>query len=32
MVKFFPWFKFRFPLFWGMAVYENEFETKENKI
>ena len=32
VVKFFPLFKFRFPLFWGMAIYENEFETKENKI
>ena len=21
-----------FPLFWGMAMYDNEFEMKENKI
>ena len=21
-----------FPLFWGMVMYGNEFETKENKI
>ena len=24
------WFKFYFPLFWGMVIYDNEFETKEN--
>ena len=29
-VQFYPWFKFYFPLFLGM--YDNEFETKENKI
>ena len=23
--------KFYFPLFWGMVIYDNEFETKENK-
>ena len=22
---------FYFPLFWGMKMYDNEFETKENK-
>ena len=22
---------FNFPLFWGMVIYANEFETKENK-
>ena len=21
-----------FPLFWGVAMYDNKFETKENKI
>ena len=26
------WFKFYFPLFLGMVIYDNEFETKENKI
>ena len=31
-VQFYPWFKFYF-LFWGsMVMYDNEFETKENKI
>ena len=24
-VEFFPWFKFYFPLFWGMVMYDNEF-------
>ena len=37
MVQFYPWFKFYFVLFLGMviicmAMYDNEFETKENKI
>ena len=32
MVQFCPWFKFYFPLFLGMIIYDNEFETKENKI
>ena len=32
MVQFYPWFKLYFPLFWGMAMYDNEFKTKENKI
>ena len=32
VVQFYPWFKFYFPLFWGMVMYVNEFETKENKI
>ena len=26
-----PWLNFYFPLFWGMKMYDNEFETKENK-
>ena len=25
-------FKYYFPLFWGMVMYDIEFETKENKI
>ena len=32
VVQFHPWFKFYFPLFLGMVIYDNEFETKENKI
>ena len=32
VVQFFPWFKFYFPLFSGTVMYDNEFETKENKI
>ena len=32
-VQFYPWFKFYFPLFWGMVnMYDNEFKTKGNKI
>ena len=37
VVQFYPCFKFYFILFLGMAIvcmvmYDNEFETKENKI
>ena len=32
VVQFYPWFKFYFPLFLGMVMYDNEFETKEKKI
>ena len=32
VVQFYPGFKFYFPLFLGMVMYDNEFETKENKI
>ena len=32
VVQFYPWFKFYFPLFLGMVMYDDEFETKENKI
>ena len=32
MVQFYPWFKFYFLLFLGIVMYDNEFETKENKI
>ena len=28
----YPWFKFYFPLFWGMVMYDNELKTKRNKI
>ena len=26
------WFKFYFPLFLGMVMYDNEFKTKESKL
>ena len=32
VVQFYPWFNFYFPLFLGMVICDNEFETKENKI
>ena len=32
VVQFHPRFKFFFPLFLAMVMYDNEFETKENKI
>ena len=32
VVQFCPWFKFYFPLFLGMAMYDNEFKTMKNKI
>ena len=32
MVQFYPCFKFYFRLFLGMVKYDNDFETKENKI
>ena len=32
VVQFYPWFKFYFPLFLGMVMYDNEFETKEKKF
>ena len=32
VVQFYPWFKFYFPLFWGMVMHDNEFKTKEDKI
>jgi len=25
---FHPWFRFYFPLLWGMVIYGNEFETR----
>ena len=32
VVQFYTWFKFYFPLFSVMFMYDNELETKENKI
>ena len=32
VVQFCLWFKFYFPLFLGIVIYDNEFATKENKI
>ena len=32
VVKFYPMFKFHFPLFWGMVMYYNEYKTKGNII
>ena len=32
VVLFYPWFKFSFLLFWGMVMYDNEFETKKKKL
>ena len=32
VVQFSYWFEFYFPLFWGMVIYDNQFETNENKI
>ena len=32
VVQFYPWFKFYFLLFLVMVMYDNDFETKENKI
>ena len=31
-VQFYLWFKFYFLLFLGIVIYDNELETKENKI
>ena len=32
VVQFYSWFKLYFPLFLGMVMYDNEFETMANKI
>ena len=32
VVQLYPWFKFYFLLFLGKVMYDNEFESKENKI
>ena len=29
VVKFYPWFKFYSPWFWGMVIYGNDFEKKK---
>ena len=31
VVQFYLWFNFYFLLFWGLVMYENEFETRENR-
>ena len=31
VVQFYPWFKFDFPLFWVMVMYDSEFKTMGNK-
>ena len=32
MAQSYPWYKFYFPLFLGMVMYDNEFDTKEKKV
>ena len=32
MDQFYLWFKFYFPFFLDIVMYDNEFETKEDKI
>ena len=32
VVQFYPWFKLSFLLFLSIVMYDNDFETKENKI
>ena len=32
VVQFYLWFRFYFSLFLDTVMYDNEFETKENKI
>ena len=32
VIQFYHWFKCYFPLFLDMVLYDNEFETKENKV
>jgi len=32
VAQFCPWFKFYFPLVWGMVMYDNEFKTNGNMI
>ena len=31
VVQVYPWFNFYFLLFLCMVIYDNEFETKDNK-
>ena len=32
VTQFYPWFKFYFLSFLGMVMYDNDFETKGNKV
>ena len=32
VVQFYPWLTFYFLLFWGMVMYDNEFETKRTNL
>ena len=32
VVQFYPWFKFYFPLFLSMVMYDNKLETEKNKF
>ena len=32
VIQFYLWFKFYFPLFWGMVMYGNEFKQREIKF
>ena len=32
VVQFYPWFKFYFPLFLNMVMYDSKFQPKEKKI
>ena len=32
VVQFYPWFNFYFLLFLGIIMYDNEINTKEDKI
>ena len=32
VVQFYPWFKFYFPLFLGLVMYDNDFKTKGDKF
>ena len=32
VIQFYPWFKFHFPLFLVMVMYDNESKTEGNKI
>ena len=31
LIQFYSWFNSFFFVFWGMVMYDNGFETKENK-
>ena len=32
VVQFYPWFKFCFPLFWGMVMYDNGLKQRKIKF